>query len=1575
MSNSKQFTLFVSKLSYSPISRQSKKFPEETKNYSTNHRRKRRYSEINQYSNEKHKLLTNSDPLNLKNYNFVIKEQSVGNSKIKEVAQSEIQQTTLAENNLINILNQFLCEDEKMILQDSFIVSHSFTPCTKNLYNTYLVKARIKYPEIFYNEFIKSSETNNIEFANIFTNLNIIYFVKENTIYIWNYVTNYQIVYNEIINPIVNIHITLPKPGIFSSNVNYIIVVATKIEVLILLIKQNDNKELEIHKSDFYYNSDNQIITSIISTSSSRIFLGSKNNFIWELDYSNSTSFFGFGKKIKKITRSKQSFFEKINPFSFYIPKMNYFFKMVVDNTRHLLYAITYRTNDNSIFDINSVTNSSIIIYDLGSNDNDFMKLGEIDQESITKHLRNHSIGINKKDQNYMIVDAIPLTRSDFKNTQLLLITKNGYRVYVQFYTSNEETTIKDFTVINEIDSNLIYQKRIIAESSYFIKPIPEPNTYDLLQTETEIHTYIKKIFYIDKKTFICYDDETNKRSYIDVIEPDGKLLNKKEVEFFNSSNESNKEIKTNVLCFPCREIYHIEKLPEKSSVLECDLFSLLKRSNYSNFLFPNIKFLDLTLHYSYTCMHENSTQIFLGPEEYVITTSVEAIYLMKLRPIDLLFSVITDVNDNCSFENFIFQYGIYETTFMLIYMISNIGFVFYDKKQQNLTKDNSLLNYTQEYREITNNDLIIAKATKYLYQIFEMILNTLNSMQINIENNIAQEIDSSTPVNNNITQKNKIPHIFYGQAYIEKKPKSQHFLTYSMFLFMSRIIRLFWEESLYFKIGHKCDYKIEETMKMHQIQYIKSLILSFQIKMKEIKDPLMQKTDDLYVKMRNIENNNKISHQQQKQKIQYFDCSNFKEEFNQVMLLCETTMEILSFVEIIYETLAFQPQIIKLNMKEISIIKFKELYKYNDPEVLENLLDGIYEIILNENDSISINTKIHKMSTQCPNILNTKQIEIIRANLLLKSAQKSLNQDTITKKNIIDKAVKLIISNPEYIKIRKIIDNLGELDEVQHIITVCVTKAIYLKKLLDKEWTGVNNSDTNQKIVNNNAREYKECLYTILKIFDEIQNSINRGEIAAHPNVPDYLLALLKNKSQNQLVQIQNDIIQEILTYDVQFIHVLLFNHLKSKNMLEDLFKIRSPYVEFYLNSQIEDDNTDPTRYESLYKFYFNSKNYEAAIRILLRLVNYDNKKNNKFYVDLENKRLYNKHLIYSLTMLLETEKESNRKKIYNDLKIKMSYLDETLSIQFDILNWLKKINQSKINDFNDEQLKDIEEAKNAIVLLERNKYSLEELYFDFSKKFKLYEINFRIYFEMHSRQIDIPPDEIKENIQNCFKMFKNTFMTHWKESAFVLLNQILITLIQIKTPYESFYLMLEENNFGNCLEKIIPLNFIIQTIENINQEDIFQNGFKYFSFSSSTEMTNSIYYFWLIEYLKDLIHLPLWYIYSIYAQFEENVHCNNFLILSNKIIIINYWCDYIKEYIFRIDLQKQITYSLDIQKFIEQKEEFLQVFQEYATLIKEKDLLLFLDLKVLNTSASFLQIVQNKYSEFIIKLKRIKD
>ena len=92
--------------------------------------------------------------------------------------------------------------------------------------------------------------------------------------------------FKEIGNLITCLYITKPKLNVFSEEISHIIIVTTENEIFILLIKQIDKTKIQIILSDYILDLKTQyIVTCIVSTYQRRIFLGSQNDYIFELEY------------------------------------------------------------------------------------------------------------------------------------------------------------------------------------------------------------------------------------------------------------------------------------------------------------------------------------------------------------------------------------------------------------------------------------------------------------------------------------------------------------------------------------------------------------------------------------------------------------------------------------------------------------------------------------------------------------------------------------------------------------------------------------------------------------------------------------------------------------------------------------------------------------------------------------------------------------------------------------------------------------------------------------------------------------------------------------------------------------------------------------------------------------------------------------------------------------------------------------------------------------------------------------------------------------------------------------------
>jgi hypothetical protein len=136
------------------------------------------------------------------------------------------QQQIATKEKSVDTLEKYFYMDERYVETDRNISNtHNLSKDIFNLLgfekkanDKYLIKSTLNYPGELFQKF--KGEKEKFSFSGLFVPLNLVYFVRNNLIYLWNYKTNNLVTYDQIDNIIVNLHITLPQPGVFLEIVN-----------------------------------------------------------------------------------------------------------------------------------------------------------------------------------------------------------------------------------------------------------------------------------------------------------------------------------------------------------------------------------------------------------------------------------------------------------------------------------------------------------------------------------------------------------------------------------------------------------------------------------------------------------------------------------------------------------------------------------------------------------------------------------------------------------------------------------------------------------------------------------------------------------------------------------------------------------------------------------------------------------------------------------------------------------------------------------------------------------------------------------------------------------------------------------------------------------------------------------------------------------------------------------------------------------------------------------------------------------------------------------------------------------
>ncbi|XP_041357627.1 nuclear pore complex protein Nup155-like [Gigantopelta aegis] len=248
----------------------------------------------------------------------------------------------------------------------------------------------------------------------------------DSDIYVWKYEDGSDLAFFDGLNEtILSTGLVKPKPGIFQPCVQYLLVLATPVDIVLLgvsFIKPFEGSlaghvEDEMHLLPdplFSIPTDNTYFTFICGTDNGRIFMAGKDGCLYEMVYQATDGW--FSQKCRKINHSTSK-------FSFLVPSiLNFTFseddplaQICVDNSRNILYTRSEK--------------GTIHVYDLGTEGKDMTKVTALSSSSILQTASTIARTIERSHFE-SVVHISALTKSDSVNIHLVAITKSGVRLY-----------------------------------------------------------------------------------------------------------------------------------------------------------------------------------------------------------------------------------------------------------------------------------------------------------------------------------------------------------------------------------------------------------------------------------------------------------------------------------------------------------------------------------------------------------------------------------------------------------------------------------------------------------------------------------------------------------------------------------------------------------------------------------------------------------------------------------------------------------------------------------------------------------------------------------------------------------------------------------------------------------------------------------------------------------------------------------------------------------------------------------------------------------------------------------------
>ncbi|KAI8826080.1 Non-repetitive/WGA-negative nucleoporin C-terminal-domain-containing protein [Fimicolochytrium jonesii] len=262
-------------------------------------------------------------------------------------------------------------------------------------------------------------------FMGLFPEIERVWITMDSKLYLWNFndnSPNATSCYDDQEQLICSVGLVRPTPGVFLEQIDYLLVVATRLEIIILgvafAVKGNPSTELTIFRTDLSIPTDSEHILQIEGSKEGRIFLRTLSGKLLELQYQATEGW--FTRRIRLINHSASALSMVAPTFLRDIGLQNQVYLMTLDLERKILYTVTSR-------------NTVQLIY-LGRDGKSFHRV-----KSVSDALSRLSSG-SRTDEGIAIQALYPVSNAESQKIQMVAITTSGDRLFFTVYSSNDRS-------------------------------------------------------------------------------------------------------------------------------------------------------------------------------------------------------------------------------------------------------------------------------------------------------------------------------------------------------------------------------------------------------------------------------------------------------------------------------------------------------------------------------------------------------------------------------------------------------------------------------------------------------------------------------------------------------------------------------------------------------------------------------------------------------------------------------------------------------------------------------------------------------------------------------------------------------------------------------------------------------------------------------------------------------------------------------------------------------------------------------------------------------------------------------
>ncbi|KAJ1676056.1 hypothetical protein EV182_000049 [Spiromyces aspiralis] len=262
-------------------------------------------------------------------------------------------------------------------------------------------------------------------FMGFFPEIKRAWITVDHRLFLWNYTEDNDFYsFEDQEQVIVSVALAKPKPGVFLEEIQYVMVIATPLEVLLLGVSIESNLtkaagDITLYATHMSVSADNVAMTTMVGTKAGRIFMAGNDGHLYEFLYQAEDGW--LSKRCRKINLTQTA-------VSYFIP--TYFSRvhddptisMVVDDDRNILYLLTQK--------------SSIEVIYLGPKGADFHRVFRHNNiaNAASMICPSFTEGISGE---FRIVSIHTIPESESRTLHLVGITSGGARLYFSVIKRN----------------------------------------------------------------------------------------------------------------------------------------------------------------------------------------------------------------------------------------------------------------------------------------------------------------------------------------------------------------------------------------------------------------------------------------------------------------------------------------------------------------------------------------------------------------------------------------------------------------------------------------------------------------------------------------------------------------------------------------------------------------------------------------------------------------------------------------------------------------------------------------------------------------------------------------------------------------------------------------------------------------------------------------------------------------------------------------------------------------------------------------------------------------------------------